>query len=176
MVKVLLHLNASVPLRPNSSGSSPGVVPIVSLGVRWPDHPRSELVGKWCYHGRLRRACSIRYPSARRCHFVDHRARSADRCRSASRRGRSAQWLCRLSTNLSVQKVVPTLTSTSTEIYLSMAGAEQLGDTSFILVPAEAIRPIGVCSRHCIALHHGACRGEVQAWRERRLSLQVPEV
>jgi hypothetical protein len=29
MVKVVLHLNASVPLRPNSSSASPGVVPIV---------------------------------------------------------------------------------------------------------------------------------------------------
>jgi hypothetical protein len=77
---------------------------------------------------------------------------------------------------LSVRKVVQTLTSTSAEIYLSMAGAKQLGDTSFILVPAGAVRPAGVCSRHCIALHHGACRGELHAWWERRLSLQVPEV
>jgi hypothetical protein len=37
---------------------------------------------------------------------------------------------------LSVRKVVPTLTSTSIEIYLSMAGAEQHNDTGFILVPA----------------------------------------
>jgi hypothetical protein len=35
---------------------------------------------------------------------------------------------------LSVRKVVPTLTSTSAELYLSMAGAKQLGDTRFILV------------------------------------------
>jgi hypothetical protein len=35
-----------------------------------------------------------------------------------------------------VRKVVPTLTSTSTEIYLSMAGAKQHKDTSFILVSA----------------------------------------
>jgi hypothetical protein len=34
-----------------------------------------------------------------------------------------------------MRKVVPTLTSTSAEIYLSMAGAKQLSDTSFILVP-----------------------------------------
>jgi hypothetical protein len=39
-------------------------------------------------------------------------------------------------TALSVRKVVPTLTSTSTEIYLSMAGAKQHDDTGFILVPA----------------------------------------
>jgi hypothetical protein len=34
-----------------------------------------------------------------------------------------------------VRKVVPTLTSESAEIYLSMAGAKQHKDTSFILVP-----------------------------------------
>jgi hypothetical protein len=34
-----------------------------------------------------------------------------------------------------VQKVVPTVTSTSAEIYLSMAGAKQHNDTGFILVP-----------------------------------------
>jgi hypothetical protein len=63
---------------------------------------------------------------------------------------------------VSVQKVVPTLTSTSAEIYLSMVGVKQLSDTSFILVPTGAVHPVGVCSRHCIALHHGACRGELQ--------------
>jgi hypothetical protein len=77
---------------------------------------------------------------------------------------------------LSVRKVVPTLTSMSTEIYLSMAGAKQLSDKSFILVPVGAVRPAGMCSRHCIAPHRGACRGELQAWRERRWCLQVPEV
>jgi hypothetical protein len=35
-----------------------------------------------------------------------------------------------------VQKVVPTLTSMSAEIYLLMAGAKQHKDTRFILVPA----------------------------------------
>jgi hypothetical protein len=75
----------------------------------------------------------------------------------------------------SVRKVVPTLTSTSVEIYLLMAGAKQLGDTSFILVPARAVHLAGVCLRHYIALHYGACRGELQAWQERR-GLQVPEV
>jgi hypothetical protein len=79
-------------------------------------------------------------------------------------------------TTLSVRKVVPTLTSTSAEIYLLMAGAKQLSDTSFILVLVGAVHPVGVCSRHCIALHHGACRGELQARRERRQRLQVPEV
>jgi hypothetical protein len=36
---------------------------------------------------------------------------------------------------MSVRKVVPTLTSRSTEIGLSMAGAKQHWDTRFILVP-----------------------------------------
>jgi hypothetical protein len=76
------------------------------------------------------------------------------------------------SPNLSVRKVVPTLTSTNTEIYLSMAGAK----LSFILVPAGVVRRAGVCSRHCIALHRGACRGELQARRERRRRPQVPRV
>jgi hypothetical protein len=57
-----------------------------------------------------------------------------------------------------------------------MAGAKQLGDTRFILVPAGAIRPAGMCSGHCIALHRSACKGVLQARRERRLVLQVPEV
>jgi hypothetical protein len=57
-----------------------------------------------------------------------------------------------------------------------MASAKQLGDTGFILVPVGAVHPIVVCSRHCIALHRSACRGGLQARRERRSSLQVPEV
>jgi hypothetical protein len=57
-----------------------------------------------------------------------------------------------------------------------MAGAKQLGDTSFILVPAGAVRPAVVCLGHYIALHRGACRGELQARRERGLALQVSEV
>jgi hypothetical protein len=77
---------------------------------------------------------------------------------------------------MSVRKVVLTLTSKSAEIYLSMAGAKQLGDATFTLVPTGAVRPAGVCSRHCIALHHGACRGALQARRERKRILQVPEV
>jgi hypothetical protein len=68
-----------------------------------------------------------------------------------------------LLTFLLVRKVVPTLTTTSAEIYLLMAGAKQLSDTRFILVPAVVVRPAGVCLRHCIALHRGACRGELQA-------------
>jgi hypothetical protein len=41
MVKVVLHLNVSAPLRPNNSGASPGLVPVVCPGVRCLDHPRS---------------------------------------------------------------------------------------------------------------------------------------
>jgi hypothetical protein len=81
-----------------------------------------------------------------------------------------------LVSNVLVRKVVPTLTSESAEIYLSMASAKQLGDAGFTLVPAGAVRPAGVCSRHCIASHRDACRGGLQARRERRLGLQVPEV
>jgi hypothetical protein len=33
-----------------------------------------------------------------------------------------------------------------------------------------------MCSGHCVALHRGACRGVLQARRERRLVLQVPKV
>jgi hypothetical protein len=67
-----------------------------------------------------------------------------------------------------VQKVVPTLTSTSAEIYLSISSAKRLSDTSFIMVPAGAVCLAGMCSMHSIALHRGACSGELQAWRERR--------
>jgi hypothetical protein len=75
-----------------------------------------------------------------------------------------------------VRKVVLALTSESAEIYLSMAGAKQLSDTGFILVPAGVVRPAVVCSRHYIALHRGASRGGLEARRERRPSLQVLEV
>jgi hypothetical protein len=57
-----------------------------------------------------------------------------------------------------------------------MAGAKQLVTLGFILVPAGAVRPAGVCSGHHIALHHSACRGGLQARQERRSGLQVPEV
>jgi hypothetical protein len=57
-----------------------------------------------------------------------------------------------------------------------MAGAKKLVILGFILVPAGAVRPAGVCSRHYIALHRGACRGGLQAKWERRSGLQVPEV
>jgi hypothetical protein len=76
-----------------------------------------------------------------------------------------------LARQLSVRKVVPILTSKSADIYLSMAGAKQLCDTGFILVPAGALRPAVVCSGHCIALHRSACIGGLQARRERRSGL-----
>jgi hypothetical protein len=57
-----------------------------------------------------------------------------------------------------------------------MAGAKQLETVVFILVPAGAVRPAVVCSGHYIVLHCGACRGGLQARRERRPGLQVPEV
>jgi hypothetical protein len=77
---------------------------------------------------------------------------------------------------MSVRKVVPTLTSKSAEIYPSMAGAKQLMTLVFTLVLAGAVRPVVVCSGHYIVSHRGACRGVLQARRERRLVLQVPEV
>jgi hypothetical protein len=46
----------------------------------------------------------------------------------------------------------------------------------FILVPARTVRPAVACSGHYIALHRGARIGGLQAWRERRPGLQVPEV
>jgi hypothetical protein len=75
-----------------------------------------------------------------------------------------------------VRKVVPTLTTRCAEIYLSMAGAKRLVTLGFILVPAGAVRPAGVCPGHYIALHRGACGGGLQERRERRPGLQVPEV
>jgi hypothetical protein len=50
-----------------------------------------------------------------------------------------------------MRKVVPTLTSTSTEIYLSMVGAEQHDDTGFILVPVVGrTSSRGACVLRCI--------------------------
>jgi hypothetical protein len=46
----------------------------------------------------------------------------------------------------------------------------------FILVPVGAVRPVVACLGHCIALHQDARRGGLQAWRERRPGLQVPDV
>jgi hypothetical protein len=57
-----------------------------------------------------------------------------------------------------------------------MAGAKKLVTLVFILVPARgAVCPAVVCSRHYIALHRGARRGGIQARRERRPGLHVPE-
>jgi hypothetical protein len=72
---------------------------------------------------------------------------------------------------LSVGKIVPTLTNKSAEIYLSMAGAKQHDDASLSWFRPWAVRPTGVRSGPCIALHRSACRGELQATRERRGSL-----
>jgi hypothetical protein len=77
---------------------------------------------------------------------------------------------------LSVRKVVPTLTSKSAEIYLSMAGAKQHNDTGLSWFRPWVVRPAGVRSGCCIASHCGACRGELQARRERSRSLQEPKV
>jgi hypothetical protein len=77
---------------------------------------------------------------------------------------------------VSVRKVVPTLTSKSVEIYLSMAGAKQHNDTGLSWFRPWVVRPTGVRSGRCIAVHRGACRGELQAKQERRRSLHVTEV
>jgi hypothetical protein len=81
-----------------------------------------------------------------------------------------------LAHQLSVRNIVPTLTSRCAEIYLSMPGAKRLVTLGFILVPAGAVHPVGVCLGNYIALHRGACRGGLQVRRERRPGLQVPEV
>jgi hypothetical protein len=51
-----------------------------------------------------------------------------------------------LARQLSVRKVVPTLTSKSAEIYLSMDGAKQHNDTGLSWFQSWAIRPAGVRS------------------------------
>jgi hypothetical protein len=81
-----------------------------------------------------------------------------------------------LARQLMGRKVVPTLTSRSDEIGLSMVGAKQHWDTGYILVPtAGRTSSMGVL----VALYFKApwcsSRG-LQARRERRRSLQVPEV
>jgi hypothetical protein len=57
-----------------------------------------------------------------------------------------------------------------------MAGAKQLVTLGLSWFRPGAVRPAGVCSGHYIALHRGARRGGLQAWRERRSGLHVPEV
>jgi hypothetical protein len=58
-----------------------------------------------------------------------------------------------LARQLSVRKVVPTLTSTSIEIYLLMAGAKQHNDTGFILVPAvgRTSSKVALEALYCVA-------------------------
>jgi hypothetical protein len=54
---------------------------------------------------------------------------------------------------VSVRKVVPTVTSMSAEIYLSMVGAKQHNDVGFILVPVvgrtSSMGALGVL--YCVA-------------------------
>jgi hypothetical protein len=57
-----------------------------------------------------------------------------------------------------------------------MAGAKQLVTLGLSWFRPGAVRPAGVCSGHYIALHRGVRRGGIQARRERRSGLQVPEV
>jgi hypothetical protein len=65
-----------------------------------------------------------------------------------------------------VRKVVPTLTSKSDEIYLSMVGAKQHNDTGLSWFRPWAIHLAWVRSGHYIAVHRGACIGELQATGE----------
>jgi hypothetical protein len=74
-----------------------------------------------------------------------------------------------------VRKVVPTLTSNERWDQPLDGSVLATKDTGFILVSAGAVCPAVACSRHYIALQRGAPRG-LKAWRERRPSLQVPEV
>jgi hypothetical protein len=83
---------------------------------------------------------------------------------------------CPKYSSLSVWNVVLTLTSDERWDLPIDGPVLATKDTGFILVPVGAVRPAAVCSGHCIALHRGAHRGGLQAWRERRPGLQVPEV
>jgi hypothetical protein len=64
---------------------------------------------------------------------------------------------------VSVQNVVPTLTSNERRDLPLDGPVLATNDTGFILVPAGAVRPAVVCSGHCIGLHCGARRGGLQA-------------
>jgi hypothetical protein len=57
-----------------------------------------------------------------------------------------------------------------------MVGAKQLVTLILSWFRPGAVRPAVMCSGHYIALHCGARRGGLQARRERRSGLQVPEV
>jgi hypothetical protein len=50
------------------------------------------------------------------------------------------------------------------------------GGEQQLLLSVRKVRPAAVCSGHYIALHRGARRGGLQAWRERRPCLQVLQV
>jgi hypothetical protein len=54
---------------------------------------------------------------------------------------------------LSMRKVVPTLTSKSAKIYLSMVDAKQHNDTGLSWFRPWAVRPAGVRSGRYIAVH-----------------------
>jgi hypothetical protein len=58
-----------------------------------------------------------------------------------------------------VRKVVPTLTSNERWDQPLDGPVLTTKDTGIILVPAGAVRPTVVCSRHYIVLHRGARRG-----------------
>jgi hypothetical protein len=85
-------------------------------------------------------------------------------------------YAARPSASVSVQKVVPTLTSTSAEIYLSMAGAKQHSDTDFILVLVVGRTSSKVVLKVLYCVAPWCLQRGLQVWRERRTSLQVPEV
>jgi hypothetical protein len=57
-----------------------------------------------------------------------------------------------------------------------MAGAKQLVTLILFWFRPGDVRPTVMCSGHYIGLHRGARRGGLQARRERRSGLQVPEV
>jgi hypothetical protein len=80
-----------------------------------------------------------------------------------------------LACQLSVRKLVPTLTSKSAEIGLSMAGASNTMTGGLFWFRSWAVCAAGVRLWRCIAWHRGARRGELQARQERRRGLQVPE-
>jgi hypothetical protein len=57
-----------------------------------------------------------------------------------------------------------------------MASAKQLVTLILSWFRSGGVRPTVMCSGHYIVLHCGAHRGGLQARRERRSGLQVPEV
>jgi hypothetical protein len=101
-------------------------------------------------------------------------------------------FLCDHQDRVSVRKVVLTLTSKSAEIYLSMAGAKQLvtrGLSWFrpepyvqqwyardTILRCTVVLAEGSYKRDGRGGRASACRGELQARRERRQGLQIPEV